>query len=72
MVDHSGADISTAEEPAQSSQRKRSGVRELAFTQGGCWKVMDSGRKIQLNETEWRGELARHFGKPESAVTPAD
>ncbi len=33
-------------------------IVELANTREGCWKVLASGKRVQLSDAEWREELA--------------
>lgn len=36
---------------------------KLVNTHDGCWMELDDGSKVELNEDEWRTELAHNFGR---------
>ena len=46
-------DESAAEEPPAPL------VTELANTSEGCWKVLADGKRVKLDDEQWRKELAR-------------
>jgi len=61
-----GAVAGAVDEEETASEPEGPRLIKLVNSLEGCWKELDDGSKVDLDEEEWRSELARNFGRPEA------